>query len=167
MVGEQSDPSVAEQAKRWGRQFGVTAGLLIGFAALVVTMIWIADGDDAVWQRRVFVFGAVEALVFTAVGWLFGREVHRSAAQSAQSAADTANQAADQARTEAQTEATQAAAARVAAAEADTKLQAVRAAAVAGAPGARGGPQDVGARPRSEPGMDIRTFILELIEPPT
>ncbi|GAA0504417.1 hypothetical protein Ade02nite_28490 [Paractinoplanes deccanensis] len=166
MTQEQTEPSAAEQTRRWGRQFGVTAGLLVGFAALVVAMIWIADGDDVVWQRRVYVFGAVEALVFTAIGWLFGREVHRSAAQSAQASADAANQAADQARSEAQAEAAQASEARVAAAETDAKLQAVRAAALSSAPASRGGPQDVSARSRSEAALDLRAFITELTEPP-
>jgi hypothetical protein len=67
---------------RW--QLGVTVALLAGFAALVGLLTMLAShGDETVWQRRLYLFSAVEAIVFTAVGWLFGREVHRSSEASA------------------------------------------------------------------------------------
>ncbi|WP_436532203.1 hypothetical protein [Actinoplanes sp. HUAS TT8] len=166
MTDPQPELSTRELKRRWTGQFGVAAGLLIGFAFLVVAMILLAGGDDVVWQRRVYVFGAVEALVFTAIGWLFGREVHRSAAQAARADADAANQAAEQARAETRTETSEAAAARVAAAEAATTLRAVRAAALAAPAPEPGGPRDVGLRPRGEVGFDLRGLITELTDPP-
>ena len=50
------------------------------------------------WAHLTYVFGSVEAIVFTAVGWLFGREVHREAAAQATKAAKdaTANAATTQ-----------------------------------------------------------------------
>lgn len=35
-------------------------------------------------------FGGVEVIVFAAIGWVFGREVHRAQAESATARADTA-----------------------------------------------------------------------------
>jgi hypothetical protein len=64
-------------------QVRATIWLLVTFAALSVAMMALADTADIVWQRRLYVFSAVEAIVFTAVGWLFGREVHRASVESA------------------------------------------------------------------------------------
>jgi uncharacterized membrane protein YccC len=65
--------------------------ILIGFSAFVWYLV--AKADSAApdsWTRYVYLFGAVEALVFTAVGWLFGREVNRQAVQNAESRVDDA-----------------------------------------------------------------------------
>jgi hypothetical protein len=42
------------------------------------------------WERLVYIFGAIEALAFTAVGWVFGREVNRQRAETAEKRADDA-----------------------------------------------------------------------------
>ncbi|WP_433307231.1 hypothetical protein ACQP2F_22980 [Actinoplanes sp. CA-030573] len=146
-------------AARWGWQFWVATGLLIGFAVLVVAMIWLAGGDDVVWQRRLYVFGAVEAIVFTAVGWLFGREVNRSAVDSARADATEAREAAAAQTAEATEE-------RVAATEANTRLDAVRAAVQVGTTPAQTGPQDVSARPRADAAADLRALIEAIAGPP-
>jgi hypothetical protein len=38
--------------------------------------------NETIWGRYVYVFGGLEAIVFTAVGWIFGREVNRAAADT-------------------------------------------------------------------------------------
>jgi hypothetical protein len=97
-------------ASRWSWQFGVAVLILLGFGVLVIFMIQFADTtQDPVWQRRIYVFSAVEALVFTAVGWLFGREVNRAAVVTAQQDAAGAKKEAGEARTEAKEQATAAA----------------------------------------------------------
>jgi hypothetical protein len=58
----------------------------------------LAGGNESVWQRRVYVFGAVEAVVFTVIGWLFGREAGQSAVESARSEAESARGEAEKAR---------------------------------------------------------------------
>jgi len=123
-----TDPEPQEpDAAAWkNRQFFVAVVLLAAFAALVGVMLVVADApNETVWQRRVYLFGAVEAIVFTAVGWLFGREVSRSAAQSAQQAATDAKQEAATARDEAKQKAEEAARAEQKAAEERTRAQAV------------------------------------------
>jgi hypothetical protein len=73
-------------------QFAVAIGLLVAFTALVIYMLATADGASDTWERQVYVFGAVEAIVFTAVGWIFGREVHRANAKNAREDATQAKQ---------------------------------------------------------------------------
>ena len=69
-------------------QLIIASALLIGFGAVVVLMLAWAE----TWEQRVYVFGAVEAIVFTAVGWVFGREVHRQSAETAKEDAAEAKQ---------------------------------------------------------------------------
>jgi hypothetical protein len=70
------------------------AALAIVFAYVVFVLLAFVRADDKLpetdWSRSVYVLLGVEALAFTAVGWLFGREVHRGEAQEAQKHADEA-----------------------------------------------------------------------------
>jgi 4-amino-4-deoxy-L-arabinose transferase-like glycosyltransferase len=145
---DQADPS---NAARWTWQFIVAVVLLVAFAALIAAMMLVAKGDDTVWQRRVYVFGAAQAIVFTAIGWLFGREVNRSTAESAKSDAAQAKQEAASARHEATEKTLEAAEAEKVAAEEKTKGRAVKALVRNGqstaAAGRAGGPRDVGVTP--------------------
>jgi len=141
--GEGSSPPMS-----W--QFMVAIGLLVGFAGLVVYMLATADGDSAAWERQVYVFGAVEAIVFTAVGWIFGREVHRASAEDARQDAEQAKREAAQkgAQVEALTEDA------VKGHTLAAAIDATEAAEAAPAPASSGAQRDVGARrveaPKSE-----------------
>src|SRR3954469_17211509 len=72
---------------------------VILLALYVVILGWLfftADDKDAsetIWGRYVFLLGGLEAIVFTAVGWLFGREVNRKQAEQAEEAQDEAKKA--------------------------------------------------------------------------
>ncbi len=154
-----------EEHARWRRQFVVAAAVLAGFAVLVAVMIWLARSDDGVWQRRVYVFGAVEAIVFTTLGWLFGQEVGRAGLSAARADSTQARQEAEAARTEARQVAEQAATANVSVAELQAHLTAIRAAARAAEPAAHTGPQDVGARHDGDQALDLRSFIEHLLGP--
>lgn len=85
----------------WKWQLWFAIALLGLFVGLAVWMVMIADDTDAAWDRRVYVFGSVEALVFAAVGWVFGREVHRADAEKARQDADQAKKDAKAAQAEA------------------------------------------------------------------
>lgn len=52
----------------------------IGFGVFLVLNVGV---EDSAWDRYILVFGAAEAVVFAAVGWLFGKEVHRQEAKDA------------------------------------------------------------------------------------
>jgi hypothetical protein len=59
-----------------------------------------AEPSDLAWSRRMYVFSAVEAIAFAAVGWLFGKEVHREQAHAAEKRAADAESRADTANAE-------------------------------------------------------------------
>jgi hypothetical protein len=75
--------------------------LLAGLVTLVallaygwmVYILWtqIGSGEPA-WSRKVLLLTGVEAITFAAVGWLFGREVNRGAAEAAKDAQSDAQQ---------------------------------------------------------------------------
>lgn len=64
-------------------QLRITVILLVTYGAFATAMLWMADVDADVWQKRVYIYTGIQAIVFTAVGWLFGREVNLSAATAA------------------------------------------------------------------------------------
>ena len=108
------------------------------FALSCWVLYRLADDDgvtETLWGRYVYVFSALQAIVFTAVGWIFGREVHRSAAEAATKHANAARQDAKDA------------------AEA-AKQEAIRghalAEAVKASVGAEGGVEAIGGGPTSE-----------------
>lgn len=72
--------------------------ILVGYAFFVASLVNKVTVTDAVWVKLIDLFGSVEAIVFTAVGFLFGREVNRTRAlhaeqkeKEAQAAAKKAN----------------------------------------------------------------------------
>lgn len=84
---------------------GGTNEFISGHAALIVLVIygglvayalfltWTAT--DAVWVRTIYLLNGIEAIAFAAAGFLFGREVHRGAAQASEKRAESAEQRAD------------------------------------------------------------------------
>jgi type VI protein secretion system component VasK len=95
-----------------GARYWVTWILAVALLVLFALSCWLlfrlADDtgvDEKVWARYLYVFGALQAIVFTAVGWIFDREVHRSAAEAATKDAKRAKQEAKDAANEAKQEA--------------------------------------------------------------
>ena len=73
-----------------GWPYWVTWVFAVALVALFALASWIlyqladdAGVDEKLWARYVYVFSALHSIVFTAIGWIFGREVHRSAASAA------------------------------------------------------------------------------------
>jgi hypothetical protein len=64
--------------------------VLIGFAGFGAYLVIHVNSSAQSWTRYVYLFGAVQALLFTAFGWLFGREANRQAVKSAEARADNA-----------------------------------------------------------------------------
>lgn len=87
----------ATDDKHWAQQFWVTVAMLVVLGALGTGLLITANVSDNVWQHRAYVYGTLEAIVFTAVGWLFGREVHRGEAVTAKTDAAASKQDAQQA----------------------------------------------------------------------
>jgi hypothetical protein len=58
----------------------VALGLLALYAAVGVVMLVEARHNADLWSREVHIFDALTPIATGAVGWVFGREVHRKAA---------------------------------------------------------------------------------------
>jgi hypothetical protein len=82
----------------------VTAALIAAFAALIAFLLSEVGASQASWERYVYLLSGVEAVVFAAVGWLFGKEVHREQAEKAEANAEEATTKHLAAATEAATE---------------------------------------------------------------
>lgn len=157
--------SDGDTERRWTRQYAVAVGIVIAFSVLMVAMLLMGKGDELLWQRRLYIFSAGEALTFTAVGWLFGREVNRSALVSARQDAQQAREEAAQARSNADRVAADAAQTQVEAAEDRAKSAAVLAAVESTTPAPRrSGPSDAsgGGSNRSDPQVDLKAFVERL-----
>ena len=81
--------------------FWVAVLILVAFLGFSLFMILNADASDPVWQNRLAIFTVLQAIVYTAVGWLFGREVNRGAKEAAEKSANAAKADADRAKAEA------------------------------------------------------------------
>jgi hypothetical protein len=83
----------ARRARRTPADVRTMAAILVAFLAIVgfAATVWYLLGSahtttDGSWQRLTYVFSGVQTVVFTAVGWLFGREVNRKAQERADAA---------------------------------------------------------------------------------
>jgi hypothetical protein len=88
----------------------IALAILVGFAYVFYNMYILAETEKAqLWERRMALYGTIEALAFTAAGYLFGKEVHREQAAKAEQRAEVraaeaaeAKRAAAEARTKGQ-----------------------------------------------------------------
>jgi hypothetical protein len=81
---------------------GFAAVLSLAYLVLLACLYANVDRiEDPHWSRVVYVAGGLGGLVTTAIGWVFGREVHRGAAEVASAAAHSARGAAEAARDDA------------------------------------------------------------------
>ena len=62
----------------------IAIGILIAYGFFIYFLLGKVDGDEREWSRSIFLFSGVEAIVFAATGFLFGREVNRKRAQNAE-----------------------------------------------------------------------------------
>ena len=58
--------------------------ILLGYAYFIHYLIGKTGAKDEEWVKITYIFSSVEAIVFTAVGFIFGREVNRSRAVKAE-----------------------------------------------------------------------------------
>jgi hypothetical protein len=62
----------------------VAAIIVTGIYVVFVALLWnVIDDQETVWGRRLLLFSGLEAIAFAGVGWLFGKEVNRGAADAA------------------------------------------------------------------------------------
>ncbi len=70
--------------------------VLVAFSLLVIFMIGRVASSDAAWNRLVYLYGSVEAIVFAAAGAIFGSRVQRAQTEDAEARAKKAQDKADQ-----------------------------------------------------------------------
>lgn len=88
---------------RWAVTFVVAVGLTVAYL-LFGWQVWRTRGETAdQWARSLVVLGGIEALTFSAVGWMFARDVSRQAIGASEDAAQSARDDADAAQREAET----------------------------------------------------------------
>jgi hypothetical protein len=78
----------------------VTAVLMVVFAVFIAFLLSEVGVKQASWERYVYLLSGVEAIVFAAVGWLFGKEVHREQAEKAEAKTEVAESRTDTVRSE-------------------------------------------------------------------
>jgi len=99
-----SDEGSGPTGTRYWLTWLLAACLIALFAASCWVLYQAANGagmTETLWSRYVYIFGTLEAMVFTTVGWIFGREVHRTAVEGANQDAARARQEAERTRRQA------------------------------------------------------------------
>jgi hypothetical protein len=75
---------------------GIAVALIVIYIGILYVLYGSADDknvSETIWGRYTYVLGGFEAIVFTAVGWLFGREVNRKQAEREEQATQEAAEA--------------------------------------------------------------------------
>lgn len=80
---------------------GLAIALIFAFGAFVIYLMTHLALDDKSWTRATYLFNGVEAIVFAAAGWFFGKEIQRQRAENAEQRAAVADGQARQATEEA------------------------------------------------------------------
>jgi hypothetical protein len=78
-------------------RIAVTLGVLVALGVFVTFLVQNIGMEELRWGRFMYLYNGLEAIVFAAVGWLFGREVHRAQATAAETRAQQAQHRADSA----------------------------------------------------------------------
>jgi hypothetical protein len=98
------DPANKNAGVKTGVPWGVLLAIALALIGLYVfgVVVLFQSADDSgtselIWGRYTFLLAGFEAIVFTAVGWLFGREVNRKQAEQAEKATDDAKEKAAEA----------------------------------------------------------------------
>ncbi len=75
--------------------------VLIAYGFFISFLIGKVGAKDPDWSRLIYLFSGVEAIVFTAAGFLFGREVNRRRAENAEAEKEQVNKQKEEAQTQA------------------------------------------------------------------
>jgi hypothetical protein len=103
MNGTQQGESESQPPKHgvpWGVLLGIALFLIALYVVGLSILLQLADDtgtNETIWSRYTYLLAGFEAVVFTAVGWLFGREVNRKQAEQAESATNQAMKKSEQA----------------------------------------------------------------------
>ncbi len=69
---------------------GIACAVLLGYGGVTWFLFRNVGVPSETWTRYTFLLGGIEAIAFAAVGYLFGKEVHRQQAEKAEKRAQDA-----------------------------------------------------------------------------
>jgi hypothetical protein len=101
MVQGNETPDVQLSRGQTRTQMALAALIVLLYLVVKLWLLNIVDDNvaDREWGRYVYLAGGLESVVAVAIGWLFGREVHRKAFDAASKSAIHARELEKQART--------------------------------------------------------------------
>ena len=70
----------------------VAVVLLVFYSLFLISLRGKISAEELEWTRWIYLLSGVEAIAFTAAGYLFGKEVHRSQAEAAERQTEEAQQ---------------------------------------------------------------------------
>ncbi|TCI90728.1 hypothetical protein [Tenacibaculum sp. M341] len=73
-------------------KFRLAIGILFFYLIFIVFLTFYIEVDEKYWSRFLFLFSGVEAIVFAAIGYVFGRDVSRSIEKNAEENAEKSKQ---------------------------------------------------------------------------
>lgn len=79
----------------------IAIGVLIAYGFFISFLIKKVGTEELDWSRLIYLFSGVEAIVFAAAGFLFGREVNRKRAENAEEGKKLADEQKEEAKKEA------------------------------------------------------------------
>lgn len=105
-AGQNSAPvreqTITEYSWRDWIPYFVAISILIFYGLRLISMAKIASSStESIWAHHVYLTDGLEALAFSAAGFLFGKEVHRKQAEKAEKHASSAEARASQAESQA------------------------------------------------------------------
>lgn len=82
------------------QKFTVAIIILIVYLAFIAFMLFKSEAEDLSWSRMLYLFSGIEAIVFAALGYVFGKDIHRIRAEKAEENVDEAKKETDKAKKE-------------------------------------------------------------------
>jgi len=103
MIQNQEQNRSASQGDSFGLQKFVLAILIfLAYLIFIVYMLYESKTTDLAWTRMLYLFSGLEAIVFAALGYVFGKDVHRIRAEKAEERAEDAKKSEKDAKKEAE-----------------------------------------------------------------
>lgn len=82
------------------QKFKLAIIILVAYIIFIAFMLYESGKEDLIWTRMLYLFSGLEAIVFAALGYVFGKDIHRIRAEKAEENADQAKKETDKAKKE-------------------------------------------------------------------
>lgn len=100
-IQETDSLPIAKSNTSESQKFIVAIIILIVYLVFIAFMLYNSDVEEEKnWNRMLYLFSGIEAIVFAALGYVFGKDIHRIRAEKAEENADQAKRETDKAKKE-------------------------------------------------------------------